>query len=336
MSSPTPLRSLALPLDCADHPFVSIIVCTVGLRPSLLRCLESLAAQGCARSEILVVLNREENVPLELPALAMPLRVLHEPRRGVCAARNRAIPEARGEILVFVDDDIVAHSGWLHALLEGFSDPQVACVTGRVIPEGVGYFGAAETNRVYFGPEALTSRTVAPDPGWCEWILRGHPFIGFGCNMAFRKQFLERCTPFPEDLGAGSAIGAADENYMFVQILKRGLKVHYTPQAAVIHVFESDPVGLKARAKQIYAANMAFNLKLLAEEKSLRWATLTNLLAGTVRFTRKALGSKSPDLLSTGDKLGSYWRGVWQYWRAWRARASAPTGHPRGSPPQSS
>src|SRR5258706_374477 len=188
-------------LSCADHPYVSIIVCTLGLRSSLVRCLESVAAQGCTRSEILLVLNREEAIPMDLPTYATPLRVLHEPRRGVCAARNRAIPEARGDVLIFVDDDIVAHAGWLHALVSGFSDPQVACAAGRLVPEGATYLSDAEAQRVYFGAQALSSRTIAPSPGWFDKAIRGG--IVSACNMALRRDFLMQRCIFPEDLGAG-------------------------------------------------------------------------------------------------------------------------------------
>jgi glycosyltransferase involved in cell wall biosynthesis len=235
-------------------------------------------------------------------------------------ARNRAIPEARGEILVFVDDDIVAHPGWLHAMLEGFSGPQIACVTGRVIPRGVGFYGEEETKRLYYGPEALQSRTVMASPGWCQRVLRGQPFVGFGCNMAFRKQFLSDHALFPEDLGAGSLIGAADENYMFVQVLKRGLEIRYTSVAEVTHDFESDRTELIARARQLHAASLAFNLKLLTEEQGLRRAALANLLAGAARFSRRALAPRRSDTFSAIAKLRAYWRGVWLYWKSRRAR----------------
>src|SRR5205823_4819047 len=55
------------PPDCPDHPFVSIITCTLAFGPSLQRCLDSLAAQDCRHFEILVVLNREGNGDLTCP-----------------------------------------------------------------------------------------------------------------------------------------------------------------------------------------------------------------------------------------------------------------------------
>ena len=44
---------------------------------------------------------------------------------------------AQGEVLALVDDDIVAHAGWLHALVEGFRD-------GIVVPEGLIAHGRGE------------------------------------------------------------------------------------------------------------------------------------------------------------------------------------------------
>ncbi|MBI4465423.1 MAG: glycosyltransferase family 2 protein, partial [Acidobacteria bacterium] len=235
--------------DCREHPFVSVVLCTVGIQPTLERCLDSLLAQGCQHFEILLVLNGSWNEAFASRIAPYPVRLFHEPRPGVCKARNRAIPQARGEILAFVDDDVTADPQWLHELLQGFADPSVACTVGRVLPEGLLYSEGPGGKKAYLSERALTSWTFGPEKGWYRAILSG-AVAGFGCNMAFRKSFLERCSAFPEELGAGSIIGAADESYMFFQVLQHGFRIHHTPSALVTHFFAGDETQQKARLQE--------------------------------------------------------------------------------------
>jgi cellulose synthase/poly-beta-1,6-N-acetylglucosamine synthase-like glycosyltransferase len=255
-----------------------------------------------------------------------PIRLLNEPRRGVCIARNRAIPLSKGKILAFVDDDVVAHSNWLHELLKGFSDPTVGCVTGRVVPEGPVPLPEERIARYYSSERAMSFWSLtASDPNSYARVL-GDP-AGFGCNMAFRRDFLESCAMFPEDLGAGSPIGG-DEFYMFVQVLRHGYRLQYTPSAVVTHYFEKDIANQKQRTMQLYAGSSAFATKLLIEEKGIRMALLKWGLAAACRRlnrfrARKKFSSEPQELLSSTEKMAAYFRGPWVYWKSRRAKESS-------------
>ena len=61
------------------------------------------------------------------------LRYVHEPRPGLDIARNRALLEARGDIIASIDDDAVADCHWYESLVGAFSGfPRAAVCTGRV------------------------------------------------------------------------------------------------------------------------------------------------------------------------------------------------------------
>src|SRR6202051_5107682 len=77
---------------------------------------------GDAERAIASVLHQEAPFPFELILIsAAPLelevgngvRNVIEPDRNPATRRNRAVSEARGEILAFIDDDAVADAGWL-------------------------------------------------------------------------------------------------------------------------------------------------------------------------------------------------------------------------------
>ncbi len=320
---------------CSLHPFVSIIVCTTGLRPALTRCIELLASQDCRRFEIILVLNGPPDEDFARTVAHLPVRLLNEPRRGVCHARNHAIPQAKGEILAFLDDDVSIDPNWLHEMVKGFEDPAVGCVTGRVIPAGPLYLASERADRYYASERALSLWTLdASDPNWYQYIL-GEP-VGFGCNMAFRKSFLENDSLFPGDLGAGSLIGGGDEFYMFVQVLKRGFRIRHVPAAAVTHYFESDVDKQKVRDAQLFAGSVAFALKLFTEEKTLRWATVKWLFAGFKRRVRhivaqKTISSEPQELLSPREKLRAYLRGLRIFWN-WRQSKHSAASRPLSAP----
>jgi succinoglycan biosynthesis protein ExoM len=64
---------------------------------------------------------------------AWPVATVVEPEPGISAARNRALrASADQDLLVFVDDDEVPHTGWLHALWTTYHDTGAAAVAGPV------------------------------------------------------------------------------------------------------------------------------------------------------------------------------------------------------------
>ena len=98
---------------------MTVAICTWNRAPLLGRALESLAAleiPAGVRLEILVVDNGssdETPAVLREHASALPLRALAEPEPGLACARNRAIAEARGELILWTDDDVRSSpAGW--------------------------------------------------------------------------------------------------------------------------------------------------------------------------------------------------------------------------------
>jgi len=59
--------------------------------------------------------------------------IRQEPRQGKTAGLNRAVGEARGEILVFSDANSVYRPGAMRRLVRNFADPEVGYVTGKMV-----------------------------------------------------------------------------------------------------------------------------------------------------------------------------------------------------------
>jgi len=119
----------------------SVIICTYNrsalLRGSVLSVLNQDFPSD--QYEMIVVDNNSaddtEKVVKEL-ALSSSVRIeyVFEKNQGLSHARNAGIRKAKGEIIVFTDDDIEAERSWLCELISAFDSPDVACAGGPIRP----------------------------------------------------------------------------------------------------------------------------------------------------------------------------------------------------------
>jgi GT2 family glycosyltransferase len=113
------------PVRFAAPPRASILVVTYGNCQLTRLCLCSLQrAAGSLPFEIILVDNHSlDDTPAYLDAVVerglLPLRVVkNRDNRGFAAANNQAAAMARGDVLVFLNNDTVVRPGWLERLVE--------------------------------------------------------------------------------------------------------------------------------------------------------------------------------------------------------------------------
>jgi len=109
----------------------------------LLRALgEELASSPEIRDglDVLVVLDGSNDGSEEALAsidLPVPLRVIWQPNLGLASARNRLIRETYGELLLFLDDDMVPSSRLIERHRRGHDDKDPAVLMGACLyPDG--------------------------------------------------------------------------------------------------------------------------------------------------------------------------------------------------------
>jgi len=103
-------------------PELSVIVPSHNRRELLRACLESFERQTAPPDtfEVIVVLDGSTDGTAEVLsgfAPSFPLTVLTQPRAGASAARNAGAVDARGRVLLFIDDDMVASPSLVDAHL---------------------------------------------------------------------------------------------------------------------------------------------------------------------------------------------------------------------------
>jgi glycosyltransferase involved in cell wall biosynthesis len=240
---------------------VSVIVPTLNRAGLLAGCLGSLAGQNFPSSafEVLVVDNGSTDGTAALSEQAMRrsgianLRYLLEPEPGLLSGRHRGAIEAKGELLVFVDDDIEAAPGWLSALARAFDDPRVHLAGGP----SVGRFAVT--------PPAWFTHFERRDP-WgesCPALSLLHmgserklvaPHFVWGLNYAIRRQTLFDLGGFhPDCIPAHLQQYQGDgETGLSYKLAGQGHLCMYEPEALVQHCIPASRLTLEAFRKRFF------------------------------------------------------------------------------------
>ena len=95
----------------------------------LARCLDALAEQDLAGTEVVVIDNASPEGPPDLSPWPFA-RLVVEERKGAASARNRGVAETRAPFLLFLDADCVPEPGWLDAARA--AAPRAGLVGGHV------------------------------------------------------------------------------------------------------------------------------------------------------------------------------------------------------------
>lgn len=188
--------------------------------------------------ELLVVDNAPaSDATRELVASFAGVRYALEPRPGLDFARNRALAEARGDFVAYVDDDATVDPEWLTGLAEALTEnPDAAAVTGLVLPseletpaqivfEGRGGFRRGFEKLRYEG-EYRPGNPVYP----C-----GAGIFGAGANMVVRRDVALQLGGFDEALDTGPPLPGGGDLDMFYRVIRGGFPLVYEPRMLAFH-----------------------------------------------------------------------------------------------------
>lgn len=233
---------------------VTVAVCTRNRAGQLPECLDALAALDYPKAllDVLIVDNApDDDSTRDLVARYPAFRYIREPRPGLDWARNRAIIEARGDIVAYTDDDVSVDRGWVRALAVAFAEePHAMCVTGLVVPDEIDT-DAQRLFEIYGGFGR----------GFARWVYRvnadageraaksygGTGRFGTGANMAFRRVFFLREGLFDPALDVGTPANGGGDLEMFFRVLEAGHALVYEPSALVRHRHRRDYAALRTQ-----------------------------------------------------------------------------------------
>jgi O-antigen biosynthesis protein len=302
-------------------------VCTRD-RPELLRlALRSLAAQEPPPVEILVVDNAPSTDATRLllrKAFPTVRRVL-EPAAGLDFARNRALREAQGAVVAFLDDDAVAGPGWAAALAEVFArNLKAAAVTGRVEPLAVETEAQAlfEANGGFSRgtrPRQLPANRTTRLHGYWPPLIAQAIDMGCGANLALRRDAALGVGGFDEALDLSPILRGGGDLDILWRLLEAGFDIEYQPAALAWHEHRREMDAVVSQIIDHHRGCMAFLAKsLVRAQRENRPAILAflvwRLLKPGVRAVRRLAGSDPLPLSVLMRLWWNCWTSVPAYW----------------------
>jgi len=224
---------------------ISVAICTLNRAESLRGTLDSLAAMrvpGDVAWEIVIVNNNStdhtDDVVSEYVS-RLPVRREFEPRAGKSNALNRAIDLAKGDYIVWIDDDVLADAGWLAAYVEAFRRwPEAAIFGGRITPryEAPVAKWVMESEAVLGGPYAIRDFSDRVHP----LSVADENHFPYGANWAIRA-VEQRAFRYDPELGpVGNRYRTHEESDVIHRVLGSGATGYWIPEAMAEHCIGRD------------------------------------------------------------------------------------------------
>jgi len=172
-----------LPVAPPAPPKISVVICAYNAERTMRACLESLRTLRYPQYEVIVVNDGSTDRTLEIAQQFPEARIISQENKGLSAARNVGIDAATGDIVAFTDSDCVVDPDWLTYLAYSFVNGGFVAVGGPNLPPP---------------EESRTAACVAASPGGPTHVLLNDQVAEHipGCNMAFRKDVLQRVGGF--------------------------------------------------------------------------------------------------------------------------------------------
>lgn len=159
-----------------------------------------------------------------LSHLNHPVKVIKLKTPNLPNARNIGAREAKGDLVLYLDDDITPLPSLIESHRRHYADPQIGGVAGKVI---------ASTGRIpvldkrYF-TSPFPFLYVRFDQDWGVRQIESAP----GGNMSFRRDLIHSVGGFDTSFVGN---GFREETDFCLRLRKRSYKIIFDPDAAIVH-----------------------------------------------------------------------------------------------------
>ena len=222
---------------------ISVIICTKNRIQEVTKCIESVLIQTLLPDEIVIIDGSDtEELNLEIKRRFNGEKILYvHSKPGYTYQQNIGIEASSGNILIFLDDDVILDKDYIKNIIYVFDNDfgkKVGGVSGEIIAE------KQDDNfvkRVFkFGFQILAIMFFLTRSGDGKFLLSGLPKVIksgsvdritnieylHGCDMAFRREVISEFR-FGDDLPG--YIGGADDDIAYR--VSRKYQNIYTPFA---------------------------------------------------------------------------------------------------------
>ncbi|OGG11076.1 hypothetical protein A2Z00_01690 [Candidatus Gottesmanbacteria bacterium RBG_13_45_10] len=220
---------------------VSVVIPSYKRKTSLLRLLKSISSGVNSQSEVVIVeqegQNKEEMRRIGRK-LGLTLHYIYLPKPSTTHAMNVGVLSAKGEYVLFLDDDVVVKPGLIANHLKNFKDPKVAATVGRAVTKDQ----PVEPNRRDTGRINWLGRF---SDGYSSTIRQEVDTV-IGCNTCWRKDIYKKLGGADEQF-TGNALRF--ESDLSLRAKKMGYKIIFEPKAEVEHLREETGGARKSEGR---------------------------------------------------------------------------------------
>ena len=239
-----------MPADASAVERASVIICcyTLDRWRDLCAGVSEVQRQSDGNAQILVCVDHNDDLRRRASAELAGVTVLENTlERGLSGARNCAVAQATGDVIVFLDDDAVPGPGWWTSLLQPFGSPEVMAVGGAAEPRWPGH------RPTWFPTEF-------------DWVV-GCSYVGLpvqqapvrnvmGCNMAFRTEVFRAGLRFETSVGRTAVnVEGCEETELCIRL--RGVfpeaQIVFEPGAVVRHRVPTSRCSVGYFVRRCYA-----------------------------------------------------------------------------------
>jgi len=260
-----------------NKQYLSVIICTYNRDKYIYNLLKSVAENDLDISLYEVVLvnnNSTDNTESEckrfetdFPEVSFQYHL--ECNQGLSYARNRGIVEAKGNIVVYVDDDATINTEYLTTYYQFFNaNTNVYAAGGPILP-------VYETEE----PKWMSRYT--------RQLITGKLYIGNktkefpkgafpgGGNAAYRKSVFDKVGLFNVDLGRkGTSLIGAEEKDLFDKMTAQGIKFFYLPKAILYHIIPASKLTEEHFDRLTYSIGKSEKIRTLSISKKKYYSRL--------------------------------------------------------------
>ena len=224
-----------------ELPTISVIIPTYGREAPLCDTIADVLQQNYPDFEVIVVDQTRHHEAatqsyLEQMAQAGKIHWYRVEWASLPGARNYAVRRAKGDIMLFIDDDVRLKPDYLQAHAQNYVRPEIGAVAGRVFDRM-----KLEDSGNKYTVEDLPPQASDPGIAWYHIDLvhttkAQRVITARGCNMSFRREIFTKHGIWFDERFRGSAV--REESDFCLRVRKTNYQIWYDPQADLVHLGE--------------------------------------------------------------------------------------------------
>jgi GT2 family glycosyltransferase len=222
----------------------------------------------------------------------LPLTLLKVQRPGKSAVMNEASRAAQGDVLAFLDDDVVVEPNWLRAVQQFFQEREYQAAQGVIrirLPR-------AENMEIH---TLINRYRTIPNIDFGADIKHSHSLNG--ANFAVSRQAFNAVGSFDERLGPGAS-GTSEDVDFARRLSREGFRIGYMREAVVYH-----SVDLRRLTEEYFRAHhkRQGHSRVIMNDKGIGRIFL-DLGRATAQFAFYSLGKSERDRYRSKGRIYHY------------------------------